>query len=262
MMLQESELIATRGARPPQFEPSLQHGSKGVNVSPGERVVSVVVGLGLVGYGLRRRSLPSFLLALVGGSFLRRGLTGHCSTLAMMGITEVPGESGAVFELSTTLLKSREEAYQAWRDFERHPRFMPHVLSVRNLESGRSHWVFQGPAGTLLGWDTQVTQDRPGELIEWTTLPGSVLQHSGTVRFEDAPGGRGTVVHLAMRYHIPGGRAATMVAKVLGEEPKQLLSRCLRQFKQLLETGEVATVDTQPHGHRSRLGRLLTEERP
>ena len=227
-------------------------------MSLGERVASVVVGLGLVGYGLRRRTVPALLLALVGGSILHRGLTGRSRAFALMGMTEVAGEQGIAFELSTTLLKPREELYRAWRDFESHPHFIPHLLSVRNLEAGRSHWVFQGPAGVLLEWDSQVTEDTPGERIAWHTLPGSKLPHSGTVRFEDAPGGRGTRVHLALRYHVPGGRAAALVAKLLGEEPKQHLSRGLRQFKQLQETGEVATVDAQPHGHRSRLGKTLS----
>jgi len=258
MMLQESELIATRGAQRPQLHPELQHGTHGVNVSTGERALSVAVGLGLVLHGLRRRTVPALLGALVGGSLLYRGLTGHSRILALLGMTEVPGEQPVVaFELSTTVLKPREELYHAWRDFERHPRFIPRLLSVRHLESQKSHWVFQGPAGVVLEWDSQLIEDQPGERMAWSTLPGSMLAHTGTVRFEDAPGGRGTVVHLALRYHVPGGRAAAVVARLLGEEPKQHLARGLRQFKQLMETGEVATVDSQPHGKRSPLGRSL-----
>jgi uncharacterized membrane protein len=257
MMLQESELIATRGAQRPQLDPSLQHGTKGVNVSTGERLVSLMVGLGFVNYGLRRRTVPAILLAVVGGSLVHRGLTGRSRALALMGMTEVAGEPGVAFELSTTILRPRQELYQAWRDFEKHPRFIPHLLSVRNLENDKSHWVYQGPAGSVIEWDSQLTEDTPGQCIEWQTLPGSVLQHTGTVRFEDAPGDRGTVVHLALRYHVPGGRAVAVAAKLLGEEPKQHLARGLRHFKQLMETGEVATVDTQPHGHRSRLGQAL-----
>src|SRR5262249_23564259 len=112
--------------------------------------------------------------------------------------------------------------------------------------------------GAILEWDSRVTEDRPNERIEWSTLPGSRMQHTGTVRFEDAPAGRGTVVQLSVRYHVPGGRVAALAAKLLGDEPKQFLGRGLRQFKQLLETGEVSTVDSQPHGQRSRLGRMLS----
>ncbi len=258
MMLQESELIGTRGAHPPQLDPSLQHGTKGVNVAPGERLVSMAVGLGLVGYGLRRRTVPAILLALVGGSLVHRGLTGRSRAYALLGVTETKGEPGVAFELSTTLLKPREEVYRAWRDLERHPRFIPRLLLVRSLENGLTRWVAQGPAGTTREWFSEVTEERPNERIEWHTLPGSQLPHTGTIRFEDAPGGRGTVVHLALRYHVPGHRAAALVAKLLGDEPKQLLSRGLRQFKQLLETGEVATVEGQPSGHRSPLGRTFS----
>src|SRR5688500_18353167 len=106
MMLQESELIATRGAQRPQLHPELQHGTKGVNVSTGEWALSVAVGLGMVAYRLRRRTVPALLVSLVGGSILHRGLTGRSRALALMGMTEVPGEQpGVAFELSTTILK-------------------------------------------------------------------------------------------------------------------------------------------------------------
>ncbi|HYO65236.1 MAG TPA: SRPBCC family protein, partial [Archangium sp.] len=176
MMLQESELIATRGAQRPQLHPELQHGSKGRNVSTGERALCVAVGLGMVAYGLRRRTVPAILVAHVGGSLLHRGLTGRSRALALMGMTEVPGEQpGVAFELSTTVLKPREELYPVWRDFERHPRFIPQLLSVRNLENQKSHWVFQGPAGVVLEWDSHVTEDRHAERIVWRTVPGSTL---------------------------------------------------------------------------------------
>ena len=89
-------------------------------------------------------------------------------------------------------------------------------------------------------------------IAHWVWSPDGWLFGLGVLDFAG-----GTVVHLSMRYHVPGGRAAVMVAKLLGEEPKQHLARGLRQFKQLQETGEVATVDAQPHGHRTRLGKSL-----
>jgi uncharacterized membrane protein len=258
MMMQESELLSTRGPQRPQLEPALQHGSKGKNVAPVERVISVLAGAALLGYGLGRGRLTGLALALAGGGLLHRGVTGHCRTYAALGWTEVKGGSGVAFELSTTILRPRDEVYRAWRDFESHPRFIPRLLAVRGLEDGRTRWVYQGPGGSTVEWTSRLVEERPGERLAWLTLPGSRLPQSGTVSFEEAPGQRGTVVHLSLRYLAPGGWLGLRVSRLLGLEPKQQLSEGLRRFKQLVEAGEVATVETQPSGRRSPLGRALS----
>lgn len=69
---------------------------------------------------------------------------------------------------------------------------------------GRSHWVAKAPAGTTVEWDAEITEDRPNELIAWRSLEGADVDSAGTVRFEQSPRGRGTVVKLEMHYHPPG----------------------------------------------------------
>jgi uncharacterized membrane protein len=56
-----------------------------VNVGAGERLISALAGAGLMLYGLRRRSLAGVLMALAGGSFLFRGVTGHCELNEAIG---------------------------------------------------------------------------------------------------------------------------------------------------------------------------------
>jgi uncharacterized membrane protein len=46
------------------------------------------------------------------------------------------------------------------------------------------------------------------------------------------------------------------IARLLGEEPHLQINEDLRRFKQLIETGEVASTVGQPSGPRSLLGRL------
>lgn len=72
------------------------HRPKGwaVNVGPPERMLSVIGGLALVGYGLVRRSPTSLALGLVGGDLLVRGLTGHCVAYQGLGIQTVNGSNG------------------------------------------------------------------------------------------------------------------------------------------------------------------------
>jgi uncharacterized membrane protein len=51
------------------------------------------------------------------------------------------------------------------------------------------------------------------------------------------------------------------VARLLGEEPALQVKEDLRRFKQLIETGEVATTRGQPAGKRSPFGATLLKRR-
>jgi uncharacterized membrane protein len=149
---------------------------------------------------------------------------------------------------SVTINQPRDIVYQFWREFENLPRFMAHVQRVVSMGDRRSHWVVSGPAGTNVEWDAEIVDDRPGELITWRTLEGSDIRHEGSVRFEEAPGDRGTEVYVDLRYDAPAGKAGATIAKLLGEEPTQQIKDDLRRFKQVLETGEVVLSDGSLEG--------------
>lgn len=138
-----------------------------------------------------------------------------------------------------TVNRSPEETYRFWRDFTNFPRFMQHLQSVELLDDTRSRWRTEAPAGRSVEWEAEITEDRPNELIAWRTLPGSDVRHSGCVRFQPAPGGRGTEVRIEMEYQPPGGAVGSTIAALFGKEPKQQLQDDLRRFKQVLETGVV-----------------------
>ena len=137
-----------------------------------------------------------------------------------------------------------------WRDFENLPRFMQHLESVQvnDADSGRSHWVVEGPMGRTIEWDSELIEERENELLVWKSLPGPTVESMGRVEFSDAPAGRGTIVHVVMRYNPPAGSFGAAFAKLFGEEPDQQINEDLRHFKQIMETGEVATVQGQPTG--------------
>ena len=148
---------------------------------------------------------------------------------------------------SVTINQPVEMVYQFWRNFENLPRFMVHLESVRIAGDRRSHWVAKAPAGRQVEWDAETIEDRPNELIAWRSLPGASVPNSGQVRFQSAAGGRGTEVHVEMRYDPPAGKLGAMVAKLFGEEPGQQVSGDLRRLKQVLETGEVVHSDSSIH---------------
>jgi uncharacterized membrane protein len=71
------------------------------------------------------------------------------------------------------------------------------------------------------------------------------------VRFERAPGGRGSIVKVEMRYRPPAGVVGATVAKFLGKDPGRQIKDDLRRFKQIMEAGEVITTEGQPTGRSS-----------
>lgn len=155
---------------------------------------------------------------------------------------------GVAVQKSLIVNRSPQECYAFWRDFTNLPRFMTHVESVEVRGDRLSHWVAKAPAGARVEWDAEIVDDRPGERISWRSLPGSDVEHAGTVRFMNAPGNRGTIVRVQMRYQPPGGQVGALVAKLFGEEPSQQIPQELRRFKAILETGEVPTTEGQPSG--------------
>ena len=152
---------------------------------------------------------------------------------------------------SVTINRSPEELYRFWRDLQNLPRFMKHLESVRWIDGGRSRWAAKAPAGMTVEWDAEITEDRPNELIAWRSLEGSDVDNVGSVRFERAPGGRGSIVKVEMRYRQPAGVFGVTAAKLLGKNPVRQIKDDLRRFKQIMEAGEIITTEGQPAGRSS-----------
>jgi uncharacterized membrane protein len=158
-----------------------------------------------------------------------------------------------------TVRRDRDECYAYWRDFERFPSFMAHVVQITAGSGARSHWKARGPLGMKVEWDAEITDDMPGERIAWRSLKGSKVENSGSVRFVDAPAGQGTEIHVELRYAPPAGAVGATFAKFFGEEPAISVKDDLRRFKQIVETGEVVRSDGSPEGQ---FGRRQLKQRP
>ncbi len=228
------------------------------NVGDTERLVSLVGGAALLGYGLTRRGLTGVILPAVGGMLLLRGATGSCPAYSALGVSTnddserygVTAGQGCKVEEVMTVNKPAGELFALWRQFDRLPRFMDHLKEVKVLGGGKSHWVAKAPLGMSVEWDAEVVNERPGELIAWQSLPGSDVNTAGSVHFTPAPGNRGTEVRVTLKYDPPAGKLGGWVASLFGEEPSQQVRADLRRFKQLAEAGEVPTVRGQPSGRK------------
>jgi len=217
------------------------------------RVAGDVVDLGTLGAALSdhkndRRRVKGALIAVAGVTALDI-LTATQLSHTNGSIARFISRGGRSSEIRKSIWvnKSPEEAYSFWHDFENLPRFMHHLESVQSIGEDRTRWRARGPMGRTFEWVARLEKDQPNRLIAWRSLDRSDISNSGSVFFERAPGGRGTIVHVEMKYERPGGLLGAGVAKLLGKEPGQMLEDNLRAFKQVIETGEVIQSDASIH---------------
>ena len=75
-----------------------------------------------------------------------------------------------------------------------------------------------------------------------------VRDADAAVSFTDAPGDRGTEIHVDLDQDAPGGRIGEVFQKLSGAQPLAKVKDDLRRFKQRVETGEIARSDGTPEG--------------
>jgi uncharacterized membrane protein len=161
-----------------------------------------------------------------------------------------PGKTRGILQVKRSLIvnRSAEELYNLWRNFPELPRFMHHVLSVKETGDRRWHWAVKGPAGLRVEWEAELLDDRPNERITWRSLPNADVDHTGSVSFERATGGRGTIVRVDLQYRAPAGKTGAALARLMGQAPEKQIAVDLLRFKQMAETGEIARTEGQPAG--------------
>ncbi|WP_296611878.1 SRPBCC family protein [Sphingomonas sp.] len=141
---------------------------------------------------------------------------------------------------TVTINRPVGELFSYFRDFANLATFMENVERIDVLDDRRSHWVVKAPGGKTVEWTSVVTEEAPDSFIAWASEEGAEIPNSGRVDFRDA-GDRGTVVTATILYDPPAGTIGKLVAKIFQREPAIQARRDLRRFKQLMETGEIAT---------------------
>jgi uncharacterized membrane protein len=157
-----------------------------------------------------------------------------------------PRYSGVKMKKTIIIDRPASDLYTFWRNFENLPRIASILESVEVLDAHRSRWTVNAPGEIPIQWDAEITKDIENEMIGWRSIEGSTIETAGYVRFEPAPGGRGTLVRVAMEYDLPAGRVGAAVATLFGKRPGAHVEELLHRFKQLMETGEVSVARRQP----------------
>jgi uncharacterized membrane protein len=209
------------------------------NIGILEARISAGAGGALLALGalMRKRLGIGLGLASAGGYLLYRGLTRRDPIYRLFAWnTETQGDQGRV-EVERTVMIERpvSEVYHYWRNLEELPRFMRHLASVREIDSQRSHWVANAPAGTTVEWDAEIVQDLPNKRLSWHSLPDSEVMNSGVVHFSERSHDT-TEVSVYLAYAPPAGVVGARVARLLGEEPGVQIEDDLQRLKDLLES--------------------------
>lgn len=160
---------------------------------------------------------------------------------------------GRMWVRTTALIKADpNQLYALWHNVEAAPLWQEELASVSRTGLRTSHWVMKSGSSTV-EWDSEILADEPGRRIAWRSTGGNSA-NAGEVVFEEAPGGRGTIVIVLQEFRM--GKLASAWETIRGRNPRQAVIENIRHFKQLAEAGELPRIDGQPHGPRGVIGSM------
>lgn len=171
---------------------------------------------------LRRGSVLNILGGVVGAGILTRALASE--------------EFGGIrVQRSIQVDVPVEEAFSFWKNFDRFSEFMSYVEDVGVNDTGGFRWVLCGPGGVRVRVNAEVSVLVPNQRIEWRTLPGSTIHHSGKVKFTELGAGK-TNLDVELFYRVPGGLVARRIIHLLGFDPADRIDHDLLHMKELIES--------------------------
>ena len=244
----DEEAVRPRVGEPPvnlgRAEPEMNERDPDPADESGSYIWKAVLGIGALAVTATAIAIRQKLVSDRGDP--NRTLFGDGPLSAARGGPSGDWDESTLVARAITINRPRRELYDFWRDFRNLELFLENVRSVTPIDSLRSHWLIEGPAGSSVEFTSRITEDDPGRTIAWTSEEGADVANSGRIEFEDAPPGRGTIVRATIAYDPPAGAVGRAVATLFQREPKMQARRDLRRFKQLMETGEITTSKPRP----------------
>ncbi len=214
--------------------------SASINLNWPERYISIAAGVKLSFSGIKglfKSPFTSLLKLGAGGYLVNRGISGHCELYSQAGkISTSPVNVN--IRSSFIVNKPRGEVYNFWRKLDNLPLFMKHLESVDIIDEKRSHWVLKLPTGVAnVSWDAEIVHDTPGYMIGWSSLPDSIIDNAGKIRFRDTDEG-GTLIDVVISYQPPAGGLGVSLAHVFNPLFKKLVDDDVQNFKQYMDMND------------------------
>jgi len=211
----------------------------GARVSRNKRLLAPLVGgLGIAGWGLSRRGWLGTVAAIGGGY------------LALESLNRIrPYHHG--IHVTQSINKPVSEVYEFARNMENWAFILEKIGDRREAQclSGKA------PLNRRVQWQPQIWKEEPDQVIAWQSR-GRRVNRRGAMRFCPATGNRGTEVTLGVEYHYSAPLITRSIGLLLGRDPEQRAREALRALKQLLEAGEIPTIQGQPTGRRGMKGKV------
>jgi uncharacterized membrane protein len=233
-------LTAVRSVAPSREHP---------NLGPAQRLFSMSGGLALILNGLRHRGPLGIAQAALGLAAAWRGYTGVCKLTHQLDHTayehflqkDASWNSSKAVSRSVTINRPREEVFAFFLAPENLAPLMPWVYSAHALDEHTSRWTASGPLDKQLSWTIKQNVIHQDKALQWDTAYQGPWKHRVEATFSDASQGRGTEVKVVLATEPYPGSAAYALASAIAQFTDRAVLNLLRQIKQQLETGEVAT---------------------
>jgi len=222
---------------------TLRAGAPGGEWTPTARNSALAGGGLLALYALSRRSPLAWMLGLAGAALLARGATNQ-PLLGMLRGRGIGMDQTIDFSKAIHIDAAPDDVYDLWTHYENFPHFMSHVVEVRDLGRGRSHWVVRGPGGSEFEWNAVLTEQTRPHRLAWRSEAGAEIPQSGSIQFEPHRGGTRVTVH--MSYTPPAGVVGHGLATLLGSDPKSQMDDDLARMKAFIERGAVPRDAARP----------------
>ena len=158
----------------------------------------------------------------------------------------VPPGEGVRVDKTVTIERPPAVVYDYWKDLENLPCFLRNLQCVEVRDKVHSHWRAKGLPGQSVEWDAEIIEQRANEMISWRSVPGSDVDHAGSVWFTPSAGNNGTNVRVELRYVPPAGKAGHSVAGVFGRDAECEIEEDLARLKIILETGKTPEELAEP----------------
>lgn len=203
-----------------------------LNVSTPSRVISGIAGTFLL--SMVYKHTPKITL-LAGGYLLYRALSGNCPISALLSSSKKPHVRNSNVRTSVVVNKPREEVYAFWRKLSNLPLFMKHLASVEETDHYHSHWVIKLPAETTpVEWDAVIVEESENEMLSWRSLPGSMIETAGKLRFV-ALSDTLTRVDVMITYRPPAGLLGRNISRLLQPSFQEAVEQDILSFKTHME---------------------------